>query len=221
MPFDNAGNTLNTALALNLNSNTQTFSDWVGVGDTNDCYGLNFSGRSALNVCLNSFNADANVELLNSSGGLIARSANPNSIAESINRILDAGSYYIRVYQGANNSSTNYSLSLATQNHQTDLMWRNSATGQNVLWYMNDDKLLNGVLFNGVSDINWKIEGTADFNNDGHSDIVWRNYATGQNVLWYMNNDKLLNGVLFDAVPDPNWKIEGTADFNNDGHSDI
>ncbi|QIR37396.1 hypothetical protein HCG51_12210 [Tolypothrix sp. PCC 7910] len=221
MPFDNAGNTLNTALGLNLNSSTQSFSDWVGVGDSNDYYSLHLSSRSAFNMCLYSLSDDANLELLNSSGGLIARSANPNSISESINSILDAGTYYIRVYQGANNSSTNYNLSVTTQDHQTDLVWRNSATGQNVLWAMNDDKLLNGVLFDQVLDNSWKIEGTADFNGDGHSDLVWRNYNTGQNVLWYMNGDKLLNAVLFEPVVYTNWKIEGVADFNNDGHPDI
>ncbi|MBD2213133.1 pre-peptidase C-terminal domain-containing protein [Nostoc linckia FACHB-104] len=221
MPFDNAGNTLNTALGLNLNSSTQSFNDWVGVGDTNDYYGFNLSSRSAFNMCLHSLSADANLELLNSSGGLIARSANPNSISESINSILDAGSYYIRVYQGTNNSETNYSLSVGTQSHQTDLVWRNSATGQNALWYMNNDTLLNGVFFNGVADTSWKIEGTGDFNNDGYSDIVWRNSANGQNALWYMNGEQLLNGVFFNGVADTNWKIQGTGDFNKDGYSDI
>ncbi|BAY34079.1 type I secretion target GGXGXDXXX repeat protein domain protein [Nostoc carneum NIES-2107] len=221
MPFDNAGNTLNTALGINLNSNTQSFTDWVGVSDTNDYYGLNLSSRSAFNMCLNSLSADANLELLNSSGGLIARSTNPNSISESINSILDAGSYYIRVYQGTSNSETNYNLSVSTQSHKTDLVWRNSATGQNALWYMNNDKLLNGVFFNGVSDSNWKIEGTGDFNNNGDSEIVWRNSASGQNALWYMNGEQLLQSLFFNSVADTNWKIQGTGDFNKDGYSDI
>ncbi|MBD2165062.1 pre-peptidase C-terminal domain-containing protein [Calothrix membranacea FACHB-236] len=155
MHSDNVGKTLNTALGLNLNSNTQSFADWVGVGDTNNYYGLNFSSRTALNLCLTNLSADANLELLNSSSGLIASSVNLNSIAESINSVLDAGSYYSRVYQCTNNCNTNYNL---------------SAKGQNVLWHMNDDQLLNGVLFDGVSDNNWNIEGSADFNNDGHSD---------------------------------------------------
>ncbi|MDZ8055268.1 MAG: polymorphic toxin type 44 domain-containing protein [Aulosira sp. ZfuCHP01] len=222
MPLDNAGNILNTALNVNLNSNSQSFSDWIGVDDTNDYYGLNLSGRSSLNLALTNLSANVNIDLLNSSGGLIARSENANSIAESINSILDAGSYYIRVYQGATNSGTNYNLSVAVQNNsQPNLVWRNSATGENALWQMNGDSLLNGAYFNQLADNNWKIEGTADFNRDGQLDIVWRNSATGQNALWYMNGTTLLGTAYFNQLADTNWKIVGTADFNRDGQPDI
>ncbi|WP_179198251.1 VCBS repeat-containing protein, partial [Nostoc sp. T09] len=222
MPFDNAGNTLSTALNLNFSSNSQTFSDWIGVDDTNDYYRLNISGRSSLNLALTNLSANLNIDLLNSSGGLIARSENANSIAESINRILDVGSYYLRVYQGTNNASTNYSLTVAVQsNSQPDIVWRNSATGENLLWQMNGDSLLNSAYFNQLADRNWKIEATADFNRDGQSDIVWRNSATGENSLWYMNGTTVLGGVYFNQLADTNWKIAGVADFNRDGQSDI
>ncbi|MDZ8055269.1 MAG: pre-peptidase C-terminal domain-containing protein [Aulosira sp. ZfuCHP01] len=222
MPFDNAGNTPSSATILNLTSNSQTLKDWIGLDDPNDYYGLNFNGRSSLNLALTDLTSDANIELLNSSGVVIARSENANSIAESINGILDAGSYYIRVYQGATNSGTNYNLSVAVQNNsQPNLVWRNSATGENALWQMNGDSLLNGAYFNQLADNNWKIEGTADFNRDGQSDIVWRNSATGENALWYMNNTTLIGAAYFNQLADTNWQIEGTADFNRDGQSDI
>ncbi|MDZ8055270.1 MAG: FG-GAP-like repeat-containing protein [Aulosira sp. ZfuVER01] len=222
MAFDNAGNTLNTALNINLTANSQTFSDWIGLDDTNDYYGFNLSGRSSLNLALNGLSANANVELLNSNGGLIARSENANNIAESMNGTLDGGRYYIRVYQGANNASTNYNLSVAAQNNsQPDITWRHSTIGQNALWQMNGDSLLNAAYFSQLGDNNWKIEGTADFNRDGKSDQVWRNSATGQNALWYMNGTTVLGTAYFNSLADTNWKIAGTADFNRDGQADI
>ncbi|BAY34078.1 hypothetical protein NIES2107_59830 [Nostoc carneum NIES-2107] len=222
MPLDNAGNTLSAALAINLNSNTQSFSDWIGIGDTNDYYGLNLIGRSSFNVCLNSLSADVNLELLNSSGGLIARSDNTGSFAESINSILDGGSYYIRVYQGLNNSSSNYNLVVTSQNnYQNELVLRHSSTGQNALWQMNNTTLVGGASFTPLADNNWKIEDTGDFNCDGNNDLVLRNYATGQNALWYMNSNTLLGGAYFPQLTDTNWKIEGTGDFNRDGNNDL
>ena len=105
---------------------------------------------------------------------------------------------------------------------KTDILWRNKATGENVVWYM------DGVTRTGwpyiepaVSDLNWEIVGTGDFNGDGKTDILWRNKTTGQNVVW------LMNGVVYSSyaelmqVTDTNWQIVGTGDFNSDGKVDI
>jgi len=56
--------------------------------------------------------ADADVQLLNSSGSVIAYSDNGGTASESITRQLSAGTYYIRVYpyQSAN---TNYNLAVS------------------------------------------------------------------------------------------------------------
>jgi len=38
-----------------------------------------------------------------------------------------------------------------------------------------------------VTDTNWHIVGTGDFNRDKQIDILWRNPSTGANVVWLMN----------------------------------
>ena len=66
----------------------------------------------------------------------------------------------------------------------------------------------------------WKVIGTGDFNDDGHSDILWQN-ANGQAAIWEMNGTNVIAGGMVRPNPGPSWKAIGTGDFNGDGHSDI
>ena len=111
MPVDYAGNTLEAARSLTITPNTQTFADYVDSLDPNDYYRFTLSGRSSFNLSMNGMSADADVQLLNSSGNEITRSAFGGTTAESINTTLDAGTYFVRVYPYS--GSTNYNLSLA------------------------------------------------------------------------------------------------------------
>jgi hypothetical protein len=40
---------------------------------------------------------------------------------------------------------------------QTDILWRNGATGENAVWLMNGTNLTQGVLTTPVADLNWQI----------------------------------------------------------------
>ena len=127
---------------------------------------------------------------------------------------------------------------------KADLVWRNLATGQNVIWFMDGKNFLGGSstasgLIEGqdyrnllsVPDRFWKIEAVADMNGDGRSDLIWRNYATGENVIWYIKDTNLTSdsapavaGVdyeFFLPLNDLNWRIEAATDLNNDGKNDI
>ena len=55
--------------------------------------------------------ADADVELLDSSGSSITSSTSSDNNPDSITRTLDAGTYFVRVYR-TGNINTNYNLSL-------------------------------------------------------------------------------------------------------------
>ncbi|MCX5934263.1 MAG: C2 family cysteine protease, partial [Pseudanabaena sp. LacPavin_0818_WC45_MAG_42_6] len=110
IPPDNAGNTLVTARNITLGSSTTTFQDWVGSTDANDYYRFNVGTQSNFSLSLTGLTANADVQLLNSSGGVITTSANTGTTSESIASLLSTGTYYVRVYQSGGN--TNYSLSL-------------------------------------------------------------------------------------------------------------
>jgi hypothetical protein len=60
-----------------------------------------------------------------------------------------------------------------------------------------------------VTDTNWQIVGTGDFNNDGKVDILWRNKSTGRNVVWLMNGTTYSSYAELMQVADTNWEIVG------------
>jgi len=104
---------------------------------------------------------------------------------------------------------------------KSDILWRNSATGENTIWLMNGATLSAGISINAVADLNYGIAGVGDFNGDGKADILWHNRATGENAIWLMNGTTLLGGAVIATITDPNWSIAGVGDFNADGKSDI
>jgi Ca2+-binding RTX toxin-like protein/pimeloyl-ACP methyl ester carboxylesterase len=97
---------------------TFTANDFVGTVDPNDFYRFTLNQRSNFNLTLDGLSEDANVELLNSSGGSITTSNYWGTTPDSITRTLDAGIYYIRVYQGRGAANTNYKLDVTA-----DLNW--------------------------------------------------------------------------------------------------
>lgn len=105
---------------------------------------------------------------------------------------------------------------------QVDILWRNTLSGQNKVWYMNK------ILYAGTGVITTNpvvastIVGTGDFDGDGKPDILWRNTTTGAVTVWYMNG-VTMKGAPVSTTPelDQNWKIVGIGDFNNDVKPDI
>jgi chitodextrinase len=104
---------------------------------------------------------------------------------------------------------------------KADILWRNGATGENLLWLMNGAAIASAVSVNAMPDLNWRLAGTADFDGDGKADILWRNQTTGENALWLMNGATTGSSSSIWAVADLSWSIAGTADFDGDGKADI
>lgn len=115
---DFAGNSSNQAHKLGkVDANEIVFRDSVGSNDTSDFYGINFASvASNFKIAVNGLTANADVELLNSNGEAIARGSNSGNASELLNvSNLQTGSYYVRVYPGADGGSTNYNLSLSAK----------------------------------------------------------------------------------------------------------
>ncbi|TRU82975.1 MAG: peptidase C2 calpain [Microcystis novacekii Mn_MB_F_20050700_S1D] len=110
-PVDLAGNTLATARAITVGSSTTSYTDWVGSTDTNDYYRFSLANSANFNLSLTGMTADADVQLLNSGGSVIASSTLGGTASESITSQLSAGTYYIRVYPYSGN--TNYNLAVS------------------------------------------------------------------------------------------------------------
>ncbi len=100
---------------------------------------------------------------------------------------------------------------------KSDVLWRNTATGANVIWQGANNLTTQSVT--SVGDLTWKVAGLADFNGDGKDDILWRNSASGANVVWKGGDSAQTQAVV--NVGDLNFKVAGIGDFNGDGTADI
>ena len=132
--------------------------------------------------------------------------------------LVSAGSFemFVARYQGTSAASP---LDF-NGDAKDDLLWRNSNTGQNVMWLLDGTSIINSLSIISVVDTNFKVGGVGDFDGDGKSDILWRHVTDGRNVIWLMNAGSLISGgQLFTVIN--NYKILGIADFNGDGKSDI
>jgi len=66
---------------------------------------------------------------------------------------------------------------------KADVLWRNSSSGSNFLWFMNGAALRAETGPLPRVPLNWGIAGVTDFDSDGDPDILWRNNV-GQNYIW-------------------------------------
>lgn len=100
---------------------------------------------------------------------------------------------------------------------KSDVFWRNSSNGQNVVWRSGDRA--SSFYVETVADGNWQVVGSGDFDGDGAADIFWRHAVTGQNIIWSAGSGARSRSVL--TVPDAGWKVAGVGDFNGDGKADL
>ncbi|MDA1049522.1 MAG: pre-peptidase C-terminal domain-containing protein [Planctomycetota bacterium] len=110
---DYAGNSLGSARSLGVLSGERSYADFVGNSDRDDYYRFELAGRSTFELALDGLRADADVQLLDSSGRTITSSTRGGSQSESIRRTLDAGTYFVRVYRYS--GDTNYRLTLRAE----------------------------------------------------------------------------------------------------------
>lgn len=102
-----------------------------------------------------------------------------------------------------------------------DILWRNQATGGNVIYYMNGTSIGVTTTFQGAPNVAWKIKSVIDWNHDGWPDVILRNTTTGQNVIWIMASNTILTTTYLPTVSDQTWDLAGTGDSNSDGQEDL
>ena len=106
---------------------------------------------------------------------------------------------------------------------KADILWRNSSTGENYIYFMNGTVILPSEgSIRTIPDQSWKVAGVGDFDGDGKADILWRNSATGENYIYPMNGltIKPTEGLIR-TVPEQSWQVAGVGDLDGDRKADI
>src|SRR2546425_7871653 len=88
---------------------------------------------------------------------------------------------------------------------KADILWRNSATGQNYLYVMNGLTIASEGYLRTVADQAWQVKGIGDFDGDGKADILWRNTVTGEDYAYFMNGSAIASEGFLNTVSDPYW----------------
>jgi hypothetical protein len=104
---------------------------------------------------------------------------------------------------------------------RSDLLWRNTHTGANVIW--RSAAPIGSLQLQSLSP-DWQVAGTGDFDGDRHADILWRNRDSGAMVFWHAGSAVGAQVPFFDwggNPAEPDWEISGVGDFDGDQKSDI
>ena len=110
---DDPGNTLDEAKEIVVGEDPTTFNEWVGSSDRNDYYRFNINDSKNLSLSLSGLSSDADVQLLDDGGSVVAQSTNSGSNSETIEAQIGAGTYYIRVNAYLSLDNTDYSLTIS------------------------------------------------------------------------------------------------------------
>ncbi len=95
-----------------------------------------------------------------------------------------------------------------------DILWRNTATGDVLIWFMSGSQVL-GASRVGSAGLDWKIVATADFDGSGYSDILWENINDGRFAIWVMRGSTVINQYQHAS---PGYQYE---DLYNTGQANI
>jgi hypothetical protein len=104
--------------------------------------------------------------------------------------------------------------------NQEMVYWRNTSSGLDWVYALNGSNVEISGILNLLSDQNWQMAGTNDFNGDGWKDILWRNQVTGENGVYLMNGTDI-QSITSVSVVDTNWEIQSTDDLDGDGKADV
>lgn len=79
---------------------------------------------------------------------------------------------------------------------KSDLLWHHRTDGWLACWRLDGGTVLGGLPFSHPrqADVNWRVAGAGDMNDDGKTDIIWR-HIDGTLAIWLMNGGQLLGGL--------------------------
>ncbi|MFO1412747.1 MAG: FG-GAP-like repeat-containing protein [Burkholderiales bacterium] len=104
---------------------------------------------------------------------------------------------------------------------RADLVWRNTTTGQGLVWLMNAAGTVAQTWDLGIVPLSYNLAAIADFNGDGRADLLWFQPSDGQVVVWLMAADGSHTAGFPAAVGAGTWAPYRVGDFDGDGKADV
>ncbi|MBF0337943.1 MAG: DUF1566 domain-containing protein [Nitrospirae bacterium] len=102
----------------------------------------------------------------------------------------------------------------------SDILWRNTKTGDVYIWLMDGTKITGGNFIAKGITADWNVKAIGDFNGDGKSDVMWQNNA-GDVYIWIVNGTTITTGGFAVRGMPGEWEVTTLGDFNGDGNTDI
>ncbi len=104
----------------------------------------------------------------------------------------------------------------STATSTDDILWRNTVTGQTIVWLMDGAQRIGYGSPGTVPVGNWTVAEVGDFDGDSRADILWRNTASGQVYMWFINGTQRVGGASAGSANPNDWLILGVGDFDAD-----
>jgi nucleoid-associated protein YgaU len=177
---------------------TNGLNDYFSNGDANDYSRFYLPNTSNVNITLSGLSEDIDVQLLRDDGSFVDQSILGGDSDELISQVLDAGTYYVRVYPAFGSANSNYSLSLSADSLSGTTETQTNSSDEWVSYTVQSGDSLSQIALNTTGDANryWDI---ADYNgiDDPNSIYVGQqiqipeNNSTGTTVeVTTENNDE-------------------------------
>jgi serine protease len=151
MLSETPGQSSDTFRVLNITSSSQTVTDSIDAADPYHLYEFTLSSSSGLHMSLSGMSANAEMQLLSDRGQVLQSSTNGSTSDETIDRILDPGTYFIEIYP-FDAASTAYNLRVSaipssnvsdTSSNSIDDILTNFANIETSLSVNNNDNQVN------------------------------------------------------------------------------
>ena len=94
----------------------------------------------------------------------------------------------------------------------SDILWRNTRTGANVIWKGGDFRVIQAV---PAASTNWEVIGTARSSYSGDTSLIWRNSNDGRVLAWANAQTDYMAYLPIDR----RWTLAGTGFFDTDTHA--
>lgn len=213
MLFDNTEQSSGMSGVVNITSIPQMFTGSIDAVDPYDLYQFTLNSRSSLHMSVTGMSANVEMQLLSSdSGQVLHSSTNGSTSDETIDAILDPGTYFIEIYP-FDAVSTAYNLSLSA-NPSTNAPDTSSNS-------INDDSLTNYT----------NVENTAPNSNNNLDNISvphpGNTYSQPELTNWIGLEANLIPPIVSPTAPaiapinnDPNFISFSLTDASGDNSPD-